>query len=88
MAIHIRRREFIGTLGGAVATWPLAARAQQTAMPVVGFLSSFPPDTRPLTRAFRQGLNETGFRDGENVTIEYRWGEAGQYDRFQGWQVT
>ncbi len=82
MAIHIRRREFIGTLGGAVATWPLAARAQQTAMPVVGFLSSFPPDTRQeFTQAFRQGLNETGFTEGQNVTIEYRWGEAGQYDR-------
>jgi putative ABC transport system substrate-binding protein len=82
MAIHIRRREFIVALPSAAA-WPLAARAQQSAMPVVGYLSSHSPGTSaPLTGAFRQGLKDSGYVEGENVRIEYRWAE-GQSDRLQ-----
>jgi putative tryptophan/tyrosine transport system substrate-binding protein len=76
----VRRREFITLLGGAVATWPLAARAQQQ-MPVIGFLGSETPElwARRL-RAFHQGLGETGYVEDRNVTIEYRWAE-GHNDR-------
>src|SRR5262245_13089949 len=73
----MRRRAFISLLGGAAATWPLAARAQQPAMPVVGFLSSRLPATgAPLIAVISQGLKESGFTDGQNVAVDYRWAEG------------
>src|SRR4051812_25019562 len=72
----MRRREFLGVLGGSAAAWPMVARAQQTKVPAIGFLSSAAPElTNHLVMAFRLGLRETGRVEGENVTIEYRWAE-------------
>src|SRR5262245_41371245 len=76
MTVTIGRRKLLVALGGAAAGWPLAARAQQPAMPVVGFLEIRSPETiTERLRAFRQGLKETGYVEGENMAIDYRWAE-------------
>jgi putative ABC transport system substrate-binding protein len=81
----MRRREFIKLLGGATTAWPFSVRAQQSTMPVIGFMSArSPDDTGLVLQAFLKGLGEVGFFDGQNVTIEYRWarGEYGPLPAF------
>src|SRR5215470_12605278 len=81
MASHIERRKFLAALGGTAVAWPLAAWAQQPAMPAIGFLNALGQNDRPnLPAAFRRGLGETGYVDGRNVAIEYRFAEN-QHDR-------
>jgi putative ABC transport system substrate-binding protein len=81
MTVTIGRRELLAALGGAAAAWPLVARAQRAAMPVIGFLSGrSPSEAAYALAAFHQGLRQGGFAEGQNVAIEYRWAE-GQYDR-------
>jgi len=80
----VRRRDFIKVIAGSAAAWPLVARAQQAAMPVVGYLSAMSPDEgEPNAAAFRRGLQEAGYVVGQNVAIEYHWAEQ-QIDRLPG----
>ena len=81
----MRRREFVKLIASGAATWPLMARAQQPAMPVVGFVNAGSSDP-PLAAAFRKGLNEVGYVEGQNVTVEYHW-LGGQFDRLPALMV-
>jgi putative tryptophan/tyrosine transport system substrate-binding protein len=81
MIAKLHRREFITVIGGSAAAWPLAARGQQTAVPIMGFMNGGSLEAQArLLEAFRQGLNDAGYIEGHNVKIEYRWAE-GRYDR-------
>src|SRR5262245_33454396 len=81
MASYIARRKFLATLGGAAVAWPLAARAQQSAMPVVGYLNFGSPESDvPRLTGLRRGLNQSGYVEGRNLMIEYRWA-GNQADR-------